>query len=201
MYFLEHGGFFGGCRGGSVCPPTDCLLVRGLRRFLRVSEPLLYWAHCVSSFSTEADLKGPRSKTTKASVTSVSLPHGRQRWPVCFRSDIFGPDFQSNTVLFSDYDFCLISCQNRIGCFSLFSKTLLCTNLIISLREFLSNDITGLEGVTSVKKALNSGHQAPYLRPHSSTFPANQQQQFPVLLSPDFVFILADQKAKTVSVF
>lgn len=24
MHFLEHRGFFGGGRGGSVCPPTDC---------------------------------------------------------------------------------------------------------------------------------------------------------------------------------
>lgn len=85
---------------GPFVPLLTALLVRRLRRFLRVSVPLLYWAHCVSSFSIEAELKGPGSKTTKASVTSVSLPHGRQRWPVCFEVMYVGLIFNQTLFCF-----------------------------------------------------------------------------------------------------
>lgn len=85
---------------GAFVPLLIALLVRRLRGFLRVSVPLLYWAHCVSSFSIEAELKGPGSKTTKASVTSVSLPHRRQRWPVCFEVIYVGLIFNQTLFCF-----------------------------------------------------------------------------------------------------
>lgn len=84
---------------GPFVPLLTALLVRGLR-FLRVSVPLLYWAHRVSSFSIETGLKGPGSKTTKASVTLVSLPHGRQRWPVCFKVMYLGLIFNQTLLCF-----------------------------------------------------------------------------------------------------
>lgn len=184
---------------GPFVPLLTALLVRGLRGFLRVSVPLLYWAHCVSSFSIEAHLRGLEARPPRLQLPRCPF-HTEGRGGLS-ASEVMYVGLIFNQTLFSDDDFCLTSCQNSLGCFSLFSKTLLCTNLIISLREFLSSDITGLEGVTSVKKALDTGRQAPCLRQHSPTFPADQQQQFPVLLPPAFVFILTDQKAKTVSVF
>lgn len=89
---------------GPFVPLLTALLVRGLRRFLRVSVPLLYWAPCVSSFSIEAELKGPWKQDHQGfSYLGVpsSLPHRRQRWPVCF-------EVMSVGLIFSQTLFCFL---------------------------------------------------------------------------------------------
>lgn len=110
-HVLSRTQWFGAAEVGLFVSPLTALLVRGLHCFLGISTPLLSWAHCVSSFSKEAELKGPGSKTTTALV-QISRCSTREAEVacVCFRSNVYGPGFQSNTLLFSDYDFFLTSC-------------------------------------------------------------------------------------------
>lgn len=177
---LGHGGSLGAARWGELVPSLPSGW--GPSQVSRPSFPGLV--------VLQRRLKGPEAR--------------RQAFrPWCIFCAEVGPEpaggagFPSSAALCSGDAFFRTYCWNWVGCFSLFPKTLLCMNLIISLREFLSSDATGSEGVTGIK-ALDWGCPVPPYGAQLSS-PSPPTAAVPQPCSPRFVSIFADWKAKTGS--
>lgn len=98
LSFLEHGGSFGGCWGGSIRFLTDSLLVRGLHRFLGAAHPSSpgLTVRCSRGWTEGACVEArPASLYFRYS----SVPHTGQRWPASISEITYmGPGF--NQMLF-----------------------------------------------------------------------------------------------------
>lgn len=93
---------------GPFVPLLTALLVRGSLPQGQRTPPLL---------DSLCELIQYRGRTERAwkqdhqGFSYLGVPSTQKAEVACLlRSDVCGPDFQSNTVLFSDYDFCLTSC-------------------------------------------------------------------------------------------
>lgn len=144
-----HGSCFRGCWGGLFVPSLTVLPSPALPR--GQPTPPVLGSRCLYYRRTE----GAWRWGNKAFPLAILLFHLCVSGGLClFRDDPYGPVFQPNTILFSNYD-CFWFTDFLIYCyffwftrmlFSLFSKT-----VIFSLREFLNTDITGSEDLASVK--------------------------------------------------
>lgn len=171
--------FFGGCQVGRARPLTDCLWLGAESGSARPSFSgliVLQWG-----------LKGPEARR-QAFPSVIHFLRTSQAW-ACW----WGWFSVKHCSVFW---WCLFSdLLLRLGGM-LFPVSL----LIIFLREFLSSDATGSEGVTSMK-ALDLGCLVP---PHSGTAQLSQPRPpaaVPQPCSPRCVSIFADWRQKQVSAF